>query len=66
MAQLVEHHLAKVRVAGSSPVVRSIKCFGWVKNGSAVFVLLSKPQVLRLVRNSYIKVLRLVLRLLFP
>jgi hypothetical protein len=24
MAQLVEHHLAKVRVAGSSPVVRSI------------------------------------------
>ena len=23
MAQLVEHHLAKVRVAGSSPVVRS-------------------------------------------
>ena len=25
MAQLVEHHLAKVRVAGSSPVVRSTK-----------------------------------------
>ena len=24
MAQLVEHHLAKVRVAGSSPVFRSI------------------------------------------
>ena len=24
MAQLVEHHLAKVRVAGSNPVVRSI------------------------------------------
>ena len=23
MAQLVEHHLAKVRVAGSNPVVRS-------------------------------------------
>ena len=23
MAQLVEHHLAKVRVAGSSPVIRS-------------------------------------------
>jgi hypothetical protein len=23
VAQLVEHHLAKVRVAGSSPVVRS-------------------------------------------
>jgi hypothetical protein len=25
VAQLVEHHLAKVRVAGSSPVVRSKK-----------------------------------------
>ena len=25
MAQLVEHHLAKVRVAGSNPVVRSEK-----------------------------------------
>lgn len=25
MAQLVEHHLAKVGVAGSNPVVRSIK-----------------------------------------
>jgi hypothetical protein len=24
VAQLVEHHLAKVRVAGSSPVFRSI------------------------------------------
>ena len=28
MAQLVEHHLAKVRVAGSSPVVRSERSFG--------------------------------------
>ena len=27
MAQLVEHHLAKVRVAGSNPVVRSEKCW---------------------------------------
>ena len=27
MAQLVEHHLAKVGVAGSSPVVRSIVYF---------------------------------------
>ena len=26
MAQLVEHHLAKVGVAGSNPVVRSIEC----------------------------------------
>ena len=26
MAQLVEHHLAKVGVAGSNPVVRSIAC----------------------------------------
>ena len=26
MAQLVEHNLAKVGVAGSSPVVRSIAC----------------------------------------
>jgi hypothetical protein len=26
VAQLVEHHLAKVRVAGSSPVVRSLRC----------------------------------------
>lgn len=25
VAQLVEHHLAKVRVAGSSPVIRSMK-----------------------------------------
>ena len=28
MAQLVEHHLAKVRVAGSNPVVRSKKSPG--------------------------------------
>ena len=28
MAQLVEHNLAKVGVAGSSPVVRSIACKG--------------------------------------
>ena len=28
MAQLVEHHLAKVRVAGSNPVVRSEQAFG--------------------------------------
>ena len=28
MAQLVEHHLAKVGVAGSNPVVRSIVCEG--------------------------------------
>jgi len=25
VAQLVEHHLAKVRVAGSNPVVRSVR-----------------------------------------
>jgi hypothetical protein len=30
VAQLVEHHLAKVRVAGSSPVFRSIFMSGWV------------------------------------
>jgi hypothetical protein len=29
VAQLVEHHLAKVRVAGSSPVFRSIFMSGW-------------------------------------
>jgi hypothetical protein len=28
VAQLVEHHLAKVRVAGSSPVFRSISLPG--------------------------------------
>ena len=31
MAQLVEHHLAKVGVAGSNPVVRSIVTNGLVK-----------------------------------
>ena len=31
MAQLVEHHLAKVGVAGSNPVVRSIAMNGLVK-----------------------------------
>ena len=30
MAQLVEHHLAKVRVAGSNPVVRSIVLESWL------------------------------------
>ena len=30
MAQLVEHHLAKVGVAGSNPVVRSIVYSGWL------------------------------------
>lgn len=29
VAQLVEHHLAKVRVAGSSPVIRSV--FGGIE-----------------------------------
>ena len=32
MAQLVEHHLAKVRVAGSNPVVRSVARL-WVDSG---------------------------------
>ena len=31
MAQLVEHHLAKVGVAGSNPVVRSIVINGLVR-----------------------------------
>ena len=31
VAQLVEHHLAKVRVAGSSPVFRSIYMSGLVR-----------------------------------
>jgi hypothetical protein len=38
IAQLVEHNLAKVGVAGSNPVSRSIKCSEWwtviVKSGS--------------------------------
>ena len=37
MAQLVEHHLAKVGVAGSSPVVRSRNLTAET-NASAVFV----------------------------
>ena len=37
MAQLVEHNLAKVGVAGSSPVVRSIACEGPVEK-SAFFI----------------------------
>ena len=37
MAQLVEHHLAKVGVAGSSPVVRS-RNFTAEANAPAVFV----------------------------
>ncbi len=35
MAQLVEHHLAKVRVAGSNPVVRSKTSFGVWRGGAA-------------------------------
>ncbi len=41
MAQLVEHNLAKVGVAGSSPVVRSIACIGPVFE-SALFILTAK------------------------
>ena len=37
MAQLVEHHLAKVRVAGSNPVVRSIVLMSWLGNQSALY-----------------------------
>ena len=33
VAQLVEHHLAKVRVAGSSPVFRSTFLSGWLGQG---------------------------------
>jgi hypothetical protein len=37
VAQLVAHHLAKVRVAGSNPVVRSVAVYrAWVAPG-AVF-----------------------------
>src|SRR5688500_1387979 len=32
VAQLVEHHRAKVRVAGSSPVFRSIFMSGWLRS----------------------------------
>ena len=35
VAQLVEHHLAKVRVAGSNPVVRSTKVLAWGLSKSA-------------------------------
>ncbi len=41
MAQLVEHNLAKVGVAGSSPVVRSIACIGPVFE-SALFIPTAK------------------------
>ena len=41
MAQLVEHNLAKVGVAGSSPVVRSIACIGPVFE-SALFISTAK------------------------
>ena len=41
MAQLVEHNLAKVGVAGSSPVVRSIACIGPVFE-SALFISMAK------------------------
>ena len=37
MAQLVEHNLAKVGVAGSSPVVRSIVCKEPIEE-SALFI----------------------------
>ena len=37
MAQLVEHHLAKVRVAGSNPVVRS-RIFQATLYGVAFFI----------------------------
>ena len=37
MAQLVEHHLAKVRVAGSNPVVRSIVLDELVENQPALY-----------------------------
>ena len=37
MAQLVEHHLAKVGVAGSSPVVRSSLCCAVLTNGAFSF-----------------------------
>ena len=37
MAQLVEHHLAKVRVAGSNPVVRS-RIFQATLCGVAFFI----------------------------
>ncbi len=35
MAQLVEHHLAKVRVAGSSPVFRSISLVAGSRGGNS-------------------------------
>ena len=43
MAQLVEHNLAKVGVAGSSPVVRSIACFKGRFLFSALCILAKWP-----------------------
>ena len=43
MAQLVEHNLAKVGVAGSSPVVRSIACREPVLLESALFISAKWP-----------------------
>src|SRR5215471_20099292 len=39
VAQLVEHHLAKVRVAGSSPVVRSKNCWSGLRSRRPVAFL---------------------------
>ncbi len=43
MAQLVEHHLAKVGVAGSSPVVRSSLYCAVLTNGAFSFEATCEP-----------------------
>ena len=54
VAQLVEHNLAKVRVAGSSPVFRSLpKGLGIACNIGA-FYFIQLPSVVRLKNNIYL------------
>ena len=47
MAQLVEHHLAKVGVAGSNPVVRSMNIRAGLLTSPALFVKWRDGQVVR-------------------
>ncbi len=54
VAQLVEHNLAKVRVAGSNPVFRSIYLFLLCPGGGMVDALVSGASVERCASSSLV------------
>ena len=55
LAQLVEHNLAKVGVAGSSPVVRSSESSSAVSPGEAALFNMREPLSIDMLKSGRVK-----------